>query len=80
METNNSEQIKTNDLSVRVASFNGELKALLGKYELALYAEARIAEGRIVADPRIADARPKPEATESPETAPGEAISDEVGG
>lgn len=61
------------DLDSRVAGFNEELKALLGKYELALFAEARIHQGQIVADPKIADARKAPEADNATQTPQGEA-------
>ncbi len=49
-----------NDIAERVENFNKDLKALLGKYELALTGEPRIHEGRIVADPRVLDARVLP--------------------
>lgn len=44
-------------LAERVDGFNTELKALLGKYELALGAEARVANGQVLADPKVIDAR-----------------------
>ncbi len=40
----------------RIANFNIDLKAILGKYNLALLAEARIFQGIIVADPKVVDA------------------------
>lgn len=43
-------------LDERVAAFNEELKPLLGKHNLALFAEARIFNGLIVADPKVGDA------------------------
>ncbi len=43
-------------LDARVAAFNEDLKVLLGKYNLALFAEARIFNGLIVADPKVGDA------------------------
>lgn len=48
------------DVAERVAAFNAGLKTLLGKYELALGAEARIDNGRVVADPKVLDARTLP--------------------
>ncbi len=44
-------------LQERVEGFNTELKVLLQKYELALGAEARIANGMVLADPKVIDAR-----------------------
>jgi hypothetical protein len=44
-----------------VSAFNVALGKLLGEHKLALYAEPRIADGKIVADPRLMDARPKAE-------------------
>jgi len=46
-----------NDIAQRVTNFNIELKQLLGKYELALGAEAKIVDGRVLADPKVMDAR-----------------------
>lgn len=51
---------KKNDIADRVTAFNTDLKVLLGKYELALGAEPRLENGRIVADPRVLDARTLP--------------------
>ncbi len=47
------------DIAERVANFNKDLKEALGKYELALTAEARIHDGKVVADPKVIDARVK---------------------
>jgi hypothetical protein len=47
----------TKTLQERVDGFNTELKALLGKYELALGAEARVFNGQVLADPKVIDAR-----------------------
>ena len=72
------------DLAERVKVFNVALGKLLGEHELALYAEPRIADGKIVADPRLMDARPKAEdvapadAAPSTETEAGDAEADEV--
>ncbi len=49
-----------NDIAERVSNFNTDLKVLLGKYELALAAEARIHDGKVVADPKVIDARVLP--------------------
>lgn len=49
-----------NDIDERVAAFNAGLKELLGKYELALGAEPRLENGKIVADPRVLDGRTLP--------------------
>ena len=48
-------------LAERVGRFNDELKALLGKYELALSGEAFIVDGKVLAKPVVADARGKKE-------------------
>lgn len=48
------------DIAERVTNFNVELKKLLGKYELALGAEARIHDGKVLADPKVLDARTLP--------------------
>ncbi len=48
-----------NDIAERVANFNKDLKEALGKYELALTAEARIHDGKVLADPKVIDARVK---------------------
>ncbi len=48
------------DLQTRIEGFDKELRGLLGKYELALGAQARIAQnGIIVADPVLLSARKK---------------------
>jgi hypothetical protein len=52
--------VEKDDLAKRVANFNTDLKVLLGKYELALGAEPRIQDGKVVADPRVLDARTLP--------------------
>lgn len=48
------------DVMDRVKNFNAELKVILGKYELALGAEARISDGKVLADPKVLDARTLP--------------------
>lgn len=48
------------NIAERVKNFNVELKSLLGKYELALGAEARIHDGKVLADPKVLDARTLP--------------------
>ena len=47
-----------NNLTIeeRVANFNTELKVILGKYNLALGAEAKIVDGKVLADPKVLDA------------------------
>ena len=46
------------DLEERIDGFNGELRPLLGKYELGLSALAKILpDGRVVADPIIVSMR-----------------------
>lgn len=52
-------------LDVRVAAFNVELKALLGKYELALGAEAVIQDGKVLAKPIVVDDRKEKVETKS---------------
>lgn len=47
-------------LEERVANFNKDLKESLGRNELALTAEARIHDGKVVADPKVIDARVLP--------------------
>lgn len=57
-----------NDLDVRLAAFNVDLRAICGKHEIKLAAQPRIFNGLIVADPVAQDARvaaaeaPAPEA------------------
>lgn len=61
-------EINPNDLLTlqeRVNRFNDELKALLGKYELGLVAEAYVQNGSVLAAPKVVDARAKPDAVES---------------
>jgi len=48
------------DLQLRIEAFDSALRNILGKYELALGAQARIAQnGTIVADPVLLSARKK---------------------
>jgi hypothetical protein len=53
----------------RVARFNDEFKALLGKYELGLTAEAYVQAGQVLAAPKVIDNREK-----KPEVSDTEAI------
>lgn len=48
---------KTMTLDERVDAFNNELKAILGKYELALFAQPEIYKGAVVARVKVQDAK-----------------------
>ncbi len=55
-------------LEQRSQAFNDELRQLLGKYELALTAEAFVRNGQVLAAPKIVDQRElKKVAEEMPE-------------
>lgn len=49
------------DIAERVKNFNTDLKVILGKYELALAAEAVIKDGKVLAEPKVVDARTLPQ-------------------
>ena len=68
----------TMTLDERIAAFNVDLKELLGKYNLALFAEPRVFNGMLIADPKVGDVdelkkKPNADKTTTEEPAEGKA-------